>query len=174
MFLLYNINMYLSMLLGIKFSHTPLHISHTPLNFSHIPYKKTRITPKTDALRVLNYSFESFRFSNQEIFERKLALFDLALEISRELCERFVLLSVHQTLTHISVRILWENRGFKAEVVEIYDEFAEKPRLSPKLSYKTGTLNTLYEILLAEEIQNDKRHNNHHTACILNYVVVNV
>ena len=70
--------------------------------------------------------------------------------------------------------ILWENRGFKAEVVEIYDEFAEKPRLSPKLSYETGTLNTLYEILLAEEIQNDKRHNNHHTACILNYVVVNV
>ena len=146
--------MYLSMLLGIKFSHTPLHISHTPLNFSHIPYKKTRITPKTDALRVLNYSFESFRFSNQEIFERKLALFDPSLKILSG--------------------ILWENRGFKAEVVEIYDEFAEKPRLSPKLSYKTGTLNTLYEILLAEEIQNDKRHNNHHTACILNYVVVNV
>ena len=86
MLLLYNINMYLSMLLGIKFSHTPLQISHTPLNFSHIPYKKTRITPKTDALRVLNYSFESFRFSNQEIFERKLALFDLPLKLSRELC----------------------------------------------------------------------------------------
>lgn len=81
MFLLYNINIYLSMLLGIKFSHTPLQISHTPLNFPHIPYKKTRITPKTDALRVLNYSFESFRFSNQEIFERKLAFFDLALKI---------------------------------------------------------------------------------------------
>ena len=101
MFLLYNINIYLSMLLGIKFSHTPLQISHTPLNFSHIPYKKTRITPKTDALRVLNYSFESFRFSNQEIFERKLALFDLALKILSG--------------------ILWENRGFKAEVVEAYD-----------------------------------------------------
>ena len=65
-----------------------------------------------------------------------------------------------------------------AEVVVTYDELAGKRRFTPKftnqkLAYETGTLNTLYEISLTEEVKNDKRHNNHHTTGVLNYVVVN-
>ena len=41
-----------------------------------------------------------------------------------------------------------------------------------KLSYKTRTLDTLYQILLAEEVKNDKGRDNKHTRCVLNYDLI--
>ena len=50
----------------------------------------------------------------------------------------------------------------------------KKPQFTAKLTYQAGTLNTLYQILLTEQVKNYKRHNDHHTARVLNYVVVDV
>lgn len=56
------------------------------------------------------------------------------------------------------------------KALRFYFKFSS--RLSVGLTYETGALDTLYQILLTEEVKDDQGSNDHHTAGILNNVLI--